>query len=509
MANQDTDLRCYLTNAGIAAENNSIQLGRKLPVKEMVFGSGLLADGSDPRLQTTMIQEEYAVPCGMLFDPESPTLLVFKGDLPADVGGFHINEVAIRLEDGTLYGYARGKGDYKPTIEQGATDSVRYAVEMYTTNASNVECKIDLSKVYVDWEDLEVRIKAHKSEPEPHSQYHKAEEQRLICLDNYGHTAFVDGFDVTQQADPNKYKITPGVVYVGGLRAVLAGEVLQTITTKPNGIYIDVVRDGTALSAWENTLTIKVSTTPLNDYADEFGRNHYVAKLVGINADGSVVDWRVEGGLDEHESNIDAHNQYLKIDHVVGLVLPDSTLLPVREIAFLADGSDYAVADYPKLMKLVWSTTIVVAQELIDDDPEEYAANFGISADGLRFTVPNYPLKPHLAAAGVFGVVGSTVEDKIQNITGMFGTFVKSSGYRQSISELSGVFGGVNVGGQGDEGAGYLDDDLSVIPHNVGEGSDAVNSLVKYDASRVARTDAYTEVNTSFLNFYIIHGETA
>ncbi|MBF4360488.1 hypothetical protein, partial [Vibrio anguillarum] len=82
MANQDTDLRCYLTNAGIAAENNSIQLGRKLPVKEMVFGSGLLVDGSDPRLQTTMIQEEYAVACGMLFDPENPTLLVFKGDLP-------------------------------------------------------------------------------------------------------------------------------------------------------------------------------------------------------------------------------------------------------------------------------------------------------------------------------------------------------------------------------------------------------------------------------------------
>ncbi|TYC97409.1 phage tail protein, partial [Vibrio anguillarum] len=124
------------------------------------------------------------------------------------------------------------------------------------------------------------------------------EDLRLACLDNYGHTAFVDGFDVTKQADPNKYKITPGVVYVGGLRAVLANEVLQTITTKPNGIYIDVVRDGTALSAWENTLTIKVSNTPLNDHVDEAGRKHYVAKLAGINANGSVVDWRVKGGLE-------------------------------------------------------------------------------------------------------------------------------------------------------------------------------------------------------------------
>ncbi len=154
MADENTDLRCYLTNAGIAAENNSIQLNRSLNVTEMVFGSGVLADESDPRAQTAMISEEYAVPCAMLFDEANPTLLVFKSDLPADVGGFHINEVGIRLEDGTIYGYARGKGDYKPTLEQGATDSVRYAVEMYTNNAGIIETKIDLSSVYADYEDL-------------------------------------------------------------------------------------------------------------------------------------------------------------------------------------------------------------------------------------------------------------------------------------------------------------------------------------------------------------------
>ncbi|PNH99605.1 phage tail-collar fiber domain-containing protein [Vibrio diazotrophicus] len=154
MADENTDLRCYLTNAGIAAENNSIQLNQSLNVVEMVFGSGVLANASDPRAQTAMISEEYAVPCAMLFDAESPTLLVFKGDLPADVGGFHINEVGIRLDDGTIYGYARGKGDYKPTLEQGATDSVRYAVEMYTNNADIIETKIDLSSVYADYEDL-------------------------------------------------------------------------------------------------------------------------------------------------------------------------------------------------------------------------------------------------------------------------------------------------------------------------------------------------------------------
>ncbi|OXX22071.1 hypothetical protein B9J92_14965 [Vibrio sp. V08_P9A1T1] len=306
------------------------------------------------------------------------------------------------------------------------------------------------------------------------------EDLRLACLDNYGHTAFVDGFDVTQQADPNKYKITPGVVYVGGLRAVLSGEVLQTITTKPNGIYIDVVRDGTALSAWENTLTIKVSTTPLNDHVDEAGRKHYVAKLAGINADGSVVDWRVKGRLGD----------FLMVDDFVGLVIPDSTVIPMRAKAFLADGSDYAVADYPKLMSLVQDTPIMVAQALIDADPEEYAANFGISDDGLRFTVPNYPLKPHLASAGVFGAAGSTVEDRIQNITGKLGNFV---GFSSSSTTSGALFW---------EGVG-TNKEITTTP------SSNIQFDPSFDASRVVRTGQYTEVNTSFLNFYIIHGETA
>ncbi|WP_180980614.1 phage tail-collar fiber domain-containing protein [Vibrio diazotrophicus] len=176
MADANTDLRCYLTNAGIAAENNSIQLSQSIKVTEMVFGSGLLPDESDPQAQTAMINEEYVVPCAMFFDEASPTLLVFKSDLPADVGGFHINEVGIRLEDGTIYGYARGKGDYKPTLEQGATDSVRYVVEMHTENADIVVAKIDLSTVYVDWEDFE----AHKADEDPHTQYLLEKSDRLI-----------------------------------------------------------------------------------------------------------------------------------------------------------------------------------------------------------------------------------------------------------------------------------------------------------------------------------------
>ncbi|EGU39397.1 phage tail protein [Vibrio scophthalmi] len=128
------------------------------------------------------------------------------------------------------------------------------------------------------------------------------EDHRLSCLDNYGHTAFVDGFDVTlHEVDQTKYLIVPGVAYVGGLRIQNALSTVQTVDSKPTTLWVDVYRDGTALSQHENLFKIVATTDDLVDYTDSENRPHYVAKLARIEADGSIVDLRVKGGLAEHE----------------------------------------------------------------------------------------------------------------------------------------------------------------------------------------------------------------
>ncbi|MDO6706136.1 phage tail protein [Photobacterium sp. 1_MG-2023] len=138
------------------------------------------------------------------------------------------------------------------------------------------------------------------------------EDHRLACLDNYGQVGFIRGFDVIQQADPNKYSVTSGVAYVGGLRAVLANDVLQTVSTKPNALWLDVYRDGTSLSKWVNHVSIIASGSAKSDYTDSQGRFHYVAKIADIAADGSVVDRRKIGGLPAHLTAVDPHPQYGK-----------------------------------------------------------------------------------------------------------------------------------------------------------------------------------------------------
>ncbi|WP_217510861.1 phage tail-collar fiber domain-containing protein [Vibrio metschnikovii] len=117
------------------------------------------------------------------------------------------------------------------------------------------------------------------------------EEIRLTQLDKYGHTAFISGFNVVKLTS-NDYRVDPGIVYVGGLRCELKTAVTRTVTAKPNGLYVDVVREGSTLSKWENVPTIKVSNVPLTDYVDEQGYQHYVTRLAGVDASGNVQDWR-------------------------------------------------------------------------------------------------------------------------------------------------------------------------------------------------------------------------
>ncbi|CAM2803781.1 phage tail protein [Vibrio neptunius] len=139
------------------------------------------------------------------------------------------------------------------------------------------------------------------------------EDHRLSCLDNYGHTAFVDGFEVTRhEFDQTKYMIAPGVAYVGGLRIQNALSTVQTVDSKPTTLWVDVYRDGTALSKHENLFQIVSTTDDLVDYTDSENRPHYVAKVARIEADGSIVDLRVKGGLAKHVADSDPHPQYVK-----------------------------------------------------------------------------------------------------------------------------------------------------------------------------------------------------
>ncbi|EEX94351.1 hypothetical protein VIOR3934_19800 [Vibrio orientalis CIP 102891 = ATCC 33934] len=302
---------------------NQISVGKAPDMNEMIFAYIPDLDPSQPidRSQglpdmSLWVHQQNIDQVGKLGD----NVLVYSVVVPASEEEFTFNAIYLRDKNvPNSCGIVVHKAD--ETKENGMA-STKSLAQQYDGAAQIAGITVDAATWQIDYQ---ARLKGIE------------EDHRLACLDNYGHTSFVDGFDVIQQADPDKYKVTPGVVYVGGLRGVLSGEVLQTITTKPNGLYVDVVRQGTALSAWENIVTITASEIDLTDYVDGNGNQHYVAKLAGINADGSVVDWRVKGGLEGHVAEIDPHPQYPKASVAQFLPYDSERIYSVGEVCYTKD----------------------------------------------------------------------------------------------------------------------------------------------------------------------------
>ncbi|WP_025245564.1 phage tail protein [Candidatus Sodalis pierantonius] len=134
------------------------------------------------------------------------------------------------------------------------------------------------------------------------------EHQRLINLDHYGAAAFFgDGFRVTRSGQ--RYTVTAGIGYIGGLRAELTKNQPLTMRATPSRVWVDASLQGNVVSRWETVITFSLGEAK-TDYVDESGFAHYVFALARIDEDGTVTDLRPAGSLSEQAAN----NAYLRMD---------------------------------------------------------------------------------------------------------------------------------------------------------------------------------------------------
>lgn len=128
------------------------------------------------------------------------------------------------------------------------------------------------------------------------------------AFDHYGAAAFIaDGLLVSAGLGVNEFIVAAGHGYIAGLRAELEQEHSIVVASRPATLYADVYHAGSLLSDWETILTIKASATPLANYMDLSGFQHYVTPLASLAANGTVTDLRGRGGLWWHEQRPKAH----------------------------------------------------------------------------------------------------------------------------------------------------------------------------------------------------------
>ncbi|EOV0791552.1 phage tail-collar fiber domain-containing protein [Yersinia enterocolitica] len=175
------------------------------------------------------------------------------------------------------------------------------------------------------------------------------EVSRLANLDYYGHAAFFsDGFSVSKDGD--KYRAKAGLAYVGGIRALLADDVLLEATAG-NVVYADVSYQGSVLSEFAPIihLGVKHSAGDFGDYTDANGFTHYIASLALITASGEE-DKREANPFDKAIADI---NAALK-EHEKSRNHPDATLNDkgFTQLSSAVDSDSEALAATLKAVKI-------------------------------------------------------------------------------------------------------------------------------------------------------------
>lgn len=134
-------------------------------------------------------------------------------------------------------------------------------------------------------------------------------------------------------------------------------------------------------------------------------------------------------------------------------------------------------ADYPTVFEIVSASAFFTDQATIDANPRAYAGHWGTGDGATTFTTDDWALMMNIKVAGGYGAAGSTKEDHLQNITG-------SVGARDSVASATGAFEAI---------AWASDVDVNTIGAGYG---------FNFDASRVVRTDSYTDTMGLFLDHY-------
>lgn len=155
----DSQYSSLITNSGHTANIQAKALGLPIVFDEVAFGSGGLIPNEDA---TVLVSEEIRVKVHSVVQNQTDSnVLEIEAVIPADVGGFTINEAALYLDDGTLYAVSSIPESYKPILEQGAGKEFLFVFFLSSVGVENVALSIDGGSSFVTTNYLTNELKKY------------------------------------------------------------------------------------------------------------------------------------------------------------------------------------------------------------------------------------------------------------------------------------------------------------------------------------------------------------
>lgn len=152
-----------ITSKGQALIAAAIKGGTTVNITEIAVGDG---NGSTPVPtvgQTALVNETARININSLtVDAGNANHVIADGVIPAETGGFWLREVGLFTDDGILLAVSALPPTYKPSAEEGATNSQRILITLIVSDTSAVNITVDNTTVMASESYVDDKIAAHE-----------------------------------------------------------------------------------------------------------------------------------------------------------------------------------------------------------------------------------------------------------------------------------------------------------------------------------------------------------
>lgn len=175
----DSQYYAVVTTLGKEKIAQALNDGTPLQLKKIAVGD---ANGSPivpDREATRLIHEVWRGDCVTFLDPLNPNVIIAKTNIPVDVGGWDVYEIAVMDGDDNIIIHANAPGWRKLTVVNGTSNPMEISARVAVIDAAAIELNISYDGVNVTFKDLE----AHINDPHAHPHFddpvpHVSEDER-------------------------------------------------------------------------------------------------------------------------------------------------------------------------------------------------------------------------------------------------------------------------------------------------------------------------------------------
>ena len=144
-----------------------------LQLKTIAVGDGGGSEVYPNREIKELVNEVWRGDCVTMLDLNNPNTIVAKTNVPIDVGGWNVREIAVMDDEDNIIIHANAPGWRKLAVINGTSNPMEISARVTVIDAAAIELNISYDGVNVTFKDLEAHIKdphahPHFNDPVPH-----------------------------------------------------------------------------------------------------------------------------------------------------------------------------------------------------------------------------------------------------------------------------------------------------------------------------------------------------